>query len=172
MRCDDVIARLSAYADGEISWYRSRRIGRHLEGCSSCRDHLAGLQEVDRILEELPMPPVPEGLAARVVAEAIRRAPSVKRLSTIGRLSEWFIPALGAMSTRVRLAACGTVLAAIFAGVFAAERVSPTDSRHAVVVATRELDGLEWFGSAPPASVTAAYLASVSTSSPTEGDAQ
>jgi len=169
MKCDKVLDHLGAYADGELSRLQSRRIGRHLEGCSSCQVHLAGLREVNRILGAIQMPPVPEGLALRVVAEAARRAPGVERLSLIDHVSEGLIQALQAMSYPVRLAACGTVIAATLGGVLMAERISPADHVHAVVVAARELDGLEWFGAAPPVSVAAAYLAAAPTSSPTEG---
>jgi len=172
MKCDKVLDRLGAYADGELSRLQSRRIGRHLEGCSSCQVHLAGLREVNRIVGEIPMPPVPEGLALRVMAEAARRAPGVERLSLIDRGCEWLTQALQAMSYPVRLAACGTVIAASLGGVLMADRITPADRRYADVVAARELDGVEWFGAAPPASVAAAYLAAASTSSPVEGDAR
>jgi anti-sigma factor RsiW len=172
MKCDKVLDRLGAYADGELSRLQSRRIGRHLEGCSSCQVHLAGLREVNRILGEIPMPPVPGGLALRVVAEAARRAPGVKRLSLISHVSEWLTEALQVMPYPVRLAACCTIIAASLVGVLVAERISSADRRHAVVVAARELDGLEWFGGAPPVSVAAAYLGAALTSSPAEGDAR
>ena len=170
MKCNHVHARLNAYADGELSRLQSRRIDRHLEGCSSCQVHLAGLRKVNRILREIPMLPVPEGLALRVVAEAARRPPGVERLSLIDHVSEWLTQALQAMSYPVRFAACGTVIAASLGGMLVAERIYPADRRYAVVVAARELDGLEWFGAAPPVSVAAAYLAAASTSSPAEGD--
>jgi len=118
------------------------------------------------------MPPVPEGLALRVVADAARRAPGVKRLSPVDLVVEGLTQAFQAMSYSVRLAACGTAIAASFVGVLVAERISPPDRRPAVVVAARELDGLEWFGAEPPVSVAAAYLAAASTSSPVEGDAR
>ena len=118
------------------------------------------------------MPPVPAGLALRVMAEAVRRAPGAERLSLIDHVSECLIQAFQAMSYPVRLAAFGTVIAASLGGVLMAERISPADSRYAVVVASRELDGLEWFGAAPPVSVGAAYLAAASTSSRVEGDAR
>jgi anti-sigma factor RsiW len=172
MKCDKVLDRLGAYSDGELSRLQSRRIGRHLEGCSSCQFHLAGLREVNRILGEIPMQPVPEGFALRVVAEAARRAPGVVRLSLIDHVSEWLTQAFQSMSYPVRLAACGTVIAASLGGVLMAERISLADRRYAVVVAARELDGLEWFGAVPPVSVGAAYLAAASTSSQVEGDAR
>jgi len=172
MKCDKVQDRLGAYSDGELFRLQSRRIGRHLEGCSSCQIHLAGLREVNRILGEIPMPPVPEGLALRVVAEAARRVPGVERLSLIDHACEWLTQAFQSMSYPVRLAACGTVIAASLVGVLMADRISPADRRNAVIVAARELDGLEWFGASPPVSVAAAYMAAASTSSQIEGDAR
>ena len=158
MECNQILARMNAYADGELSRFQRRRFARHLEVCTSCRDNLAGLREVYRILGELPMPPLPEDLAGRVMAEAIRSAPKVEHLSPVDRLSEWLNQALQAMSLPVRVAACSTVIAASLVGILMAGRIAPADGRQGVEVAVRELDGLEWFGSAPPVSVAAAYL--------------
>lgn len=172
MKCDQVLARLNAYADHELSGPRSRKMARHFAGCPFCRGHLESLREVNRILGELPVPPVPEDLAGRVMVEAIRRAPAMERLSPIDRLSEWLTQALQAMSLPVRIAACSTALAAILAGILMAGRIAPADGRQGAEVAVRELDGLEWFGSAPPVSVAAAYLVADSGSPQAEEDAR
>ena len=57
-------------------------------------------------------------------------------------------------------------------GILMAGRIAPADGRQGVEVAVRELDGLEWFGSAPPVSVAAAYLVADSGSPQAEEDAR
>ncbi|MBI5444724.1 MAG: zf-HC2 domain-containing protein [Deltaproteobacteria bacterium] len=166
MKCQHVLARLNAYVDGELSGFRSRRICRHVEGCPSCQAQLAHLGEVSRLLGELSVPAVPEGLAARVAAEAVRRTRRVERLSPIEGAVGSFAQTLRTMSVSMRVAACGAAVAASLVGVFTAGQLVPAHRGQAASVAAMELDGLEWFGSAPPESIAAAYL---TVGSPEEG---
>ena len=167
MNCRSVRKHLSAFADGELPGFRRRAVASHLEECPACRTSLSSLHDVDRILQEDAAPPVPEGFCIRVLARAARteRAPQ----GSFGWLLDPMIDALGKMSIPMRLAACGTVLAASLVGVLMAERLLPTGRTHAIVVAAHQLDGLEWFGSAPPVSVAAAYLAAAPVPSRAEG---
>jgi len=170
MNCRSVQKHLSAFADGELPGFRRRAVASHLEDCPACRISLSSLHDVNRILQEDAAPPVPEGFCVRVLARAARTERAPERL--FGWLLGPMTDALGKMSVPMRLAACGTVLAASLVGVLMAERISPTGRTYAIVVAAQQLDGLEWFGSAPPVSVAAAYLAAASVSSRTEGDAR
>jgi anti-sigma factor RsiW len=159
MRCQHVLSRLNAYADGELSGFRGRRMGRHLRHCPSCRAALERLSRVSELLGELSVPPVPAGLAARVVAEAGRRTRRVERVPPIeGLWVGWFTQALRGMPLSMRVAACGAAVAASLVGVFTAGQLFPAHRGRSTSVAAMELDGLEWFGSAPPESVAAAYL--------------
>lgn len=158
MKCDRVRTRLNAYADGELSGLRRWRIGRHVRGCPACRSFLASLGELNRMLGQLPLPALPAGLAERVVAAAKHRAPSTTRPSPIGRVAEWLTQGLTGMPVPLRIAACGTVLVASLLGSLVADRVAPGSPQEAALNAGQTLDGLEWFGVAPPLSVAGAYL--------------
>jgi len=158
--------------DGELSAYRSRRIAEHLAGCPSCRRQLESLQEVIRILQELPAMPVPDGLAARVQAAAMQKIPKTESVSPVGRLAEWFTQELQEMPALVRLAACGAALAAVLVGVLVGEQIFPANRNQTVSAAGQDLSGLEWFSAAPPISVAAACLATPPASSPAEGGAR
>jgi anti-sigma factor RsiW len=170
MNCRSVQKHLSAFADGGLPGFRRRAVASHLEECPACRISLSSLHDLNRILQEDAAPPVPEGFCVRVLARATRteRAPE----GSFGWLLDPMIDALGKMSIPMRLAACGTVLAASLVGVLMAERLLPAARTHGVVVAVQQLAGLEWFGAAPPASVAAAYLAAAPVPSRAEGDAR
>jgi len=170
MNCRSVQKHLNAFADGELAGLRRRAVTSHLKECPACRVSLSSLHDLSRILQEDVAPPVPEGFSVRVLARAARTERAPER--PFGWLMYPMAEALGKMTIPMRLAACGTVLAASLVGVLMVERISPAGRTHAVVVAAQELDGLEWFGSAPPVSVAAAYLAAAPTSSPAEGDAR
>lgn len=170
MNCRSVQKHLSAFVDGEVTDFRRRTIASHLEECPACGISLSSLHDVNRILQVDAAPPVPEGFCVRVLALAARTEGAPER--PFGWLLGPMIDALGNMGIPMRLAACGTILAASLVGVLMAERISPAGRRHAVVVATRQLGGLEWFGSAPPVSVAAVYLTAARVSSRAEGDAR
>lgn len=57
--CPDPI-QLSAYLDGELSERRWLKIGLHLQKCSACRDKLAELEQVKKLVAQLPHRPAPE----------------------------------------------------------------------------------------------------------------
>lgn len=155
MKCQHVVQRLNAYADGELLGFRARRIARHIEGCPACRARLEGLEELGRHLGAFAVPPVPEGLAHRLTARAKQRALGQGKAGAF----EWVLPTLREMSFSMRLAACGTALAAGLAGAAVAVSVAPKAHRGAGQAQTQDLHGLEWFGAAPPVSLAAAYLA-------------
>lgn len=64
---------LKAYADGELSWFGTRRVRRHVQSCSSCRGTLSRLtttSEWVRSLVDQPVP-VPEGFGERIEARVM-----------------------------------------------------------------------------------------------------
>ena len=164
MKCHRIRARLTAYADGELSGLRRWGIGRHVRSCPACRRALAGLGDLDQLLGQVPEPALPVGLAERVMAAARSHAPRPERPSPIGRVAEWLAQGFAATPIPLRIAACGTVLVASLLGGLVADRVSPGSQPEAVGIAGQPFDGLEWFGAAPPQSVTGTYLALAQTS--------
>jgi anti-sigma factor RsiW len=73
MRCGEVQQRLDLYATKELPHAVRERIDAHLEACDQCREALAKLRRFEDLLSATPAPPVPDGFAARVVAQAKER---------------------------------------------------------------------------------------------------
>jgi hypothetical protein len=69
---------LALCAEGLLSRRRSERIRSHLASCPECAAAQARLTEVPALLAQVPLPPLPPGIAARLdaalSAEAARRA--------------------------------------------------------------------------------------------------
>jgi hypothetical protein len=105
------------------------------------------------------VPPLREGFAARVMAEAR----TVKVLSLQEKRSFWppeWSPFrwLAELSRPMRAAVCSAGLVACLLGIFLSEEFSLPESRQTAVASAQTLDGFEWFSPTPPASLGAAYL--------------
>ncbi|MBI5439709.1 MAG: zf-HC2 domain-containing protein [Deltaproteobacteria bacterium] len=153
MNCPRVLARLNTYADGELSRFRARGIARHLKDCASCRARLAELRALESLLADVPVPPLPEGFSARLLAEAARRMPE-RRPQPLQWLPSGVRTAIFGMPVPMRLAACGTGVLACLVGV-STGRIVSTAAPEAASTRAQALYGMEWFGSAPPMSLTA-----------------
>lgn len=70
--CSRVRERLSEYLDRRLDAKSGAEVKRHVEGCASCRQELAGLQRTVSLLGELPMAPVPRSF---LLTEAQVRQP-------------------------------------------------------------------------------------------------
>lgn len=79
MRCSEVQSRLDLFATKEFGASACETIEAHLESCEECRQALAKLRRLEDLLTASSAPPVPEGFAARVVAQARERQASVVR---------------------------------------------------------------------------------------------
>jgi len=112
MRCKHVTRRLDAYATGEVSARDRVRIDAHLEGCASCRRALADLESMAGLLSRIATPPVPEGLASRVMFAALsRRAePRTARWNPV----QWW----RMVSVPMRAAAAAMLVLGAVAGLF------------------------------------------------------
>lgn len=71
--CKTHRARLGAYLDGELAGQDQRECERHLAGCPACRAVLDGLKELAPVLRALGAAPLPDGLSARILAQAADR---------------------------------------------------------------------------------------------------
>ena len=70
MRCREVQDKLELLAAQELTPEERVRIEAHLETCAACRDAMAKVRRLEDMLLAAPVPPVPEGFAGRVVAQA------------------------------------------------------------------------------------------------------
>ena len=76
MRCTKIISCLNAYVDGELSRRQQRVVKAHLASCESCRELLEDMQNLAELFKgTLPVPPIPNDFATRIMAEARRRQP-------------------------------------------------------------------------------------------------
>jgi len=60
---------LSLYLDQAVSPAQKQRVEKHLQQCAGCAREAASLQRLRQEMSELPRPPVPRGLAARIMAQ-------------------------------------------------------------------------------------------------------
>ncbi len=68
--CVAVRERLNACRDGELTTDGRARVEAHLRRCEDCRAADARLDQLARVLDAWPAPPVPDGLAERTMARA------------------------------------------------------------------------------------------------------
>ncbi len=158
MRCRKIIPYLNAYVDGELPERLRCIVEAHLAACKSCRKRLEEIRGIDELFGgTLPVPPVPDGLAARIMAEARRRQPT----GMPGRHSQsptwnpfqW----VAGFSAPMRLAAFATALLALVAGL---SLDGGHESRwHVFIEQGKDLYGLEWFAPTPPGSIDSVYIA-------------
>lgn len=92
MRCRAVQEKLNLYAAGGLLPSVVGQMESHLQGCPACRKELAKLRRLETLLRTATTPPVPEGFAARVLAEAKERASATvasRPLARRGALPSW-----------------------------------------------------------------------------------
>jgi anti-sigma factor (TIGR02949 family) len=169
MNCKKVLSRLHAYLDGEMPKKLMREMDEHLGACPSCRGQADRIRQVDSMLDNLNVPPLPPGFAARVMAEARRRDPLVKGKKSFFPLGLQPLQWLLDLSTSMRLAACAMFLLACLLGMFMSKELSLSGNRQTTVAEAENLDGFEWFSPTPPASLGSAYLTLASTSTEDQG---
>jgi anti-sigma factor RsiW len=158
MNCKKVLSRLHAYLDGELPAKLMREMDEHLGVCPSCRSQTERIRQMDDMLDSLTVPPLPEEFAARIIAEARRRAlPLPENRPLLG--IDWLpLRLLADLTVPMRLAACAMVLLACLLGMFMSRDLSLSGSPRTTVADAENLDGFEWFSPTPPASLGTAYL--------------
>jgi len=158
MRCRKTTSYLNAYVDGEVPERLRRTVESHLAVCESCRGRLEEIRQVDELFQgSLPVPPVPDGFAARIMAEARRRqrAEISERSSPLPAWNplQW----IAGLSAPMRLAACATVLLALITGL--SLYGGPFSGQNVIIEPERNLYGFEWFAAVPPGSIGSIYIA-------------
>lgn len=158
MRCKKIISCLNAYVDGELPERLRCIVESHLAACESCRKQIEEIQGMDELFQgSLPVPPVPDGLAARIMAEAQRRQVASAPKRRFPPLAWNPVPWVVELSASMRLAASVTVLLALIAGLFLDGRgvTGPGVS----IEPGKNLYGLEWFAPTPLGSIGSIYIA-------------
>jgi anti-sigma factor RsiW len=158
MNCKKVLSRLHAYVDGVAPARLMREVEEHLDACPSCRAQVERIHQTDQFLDSLTVPPLPQEFAARVMAEARRRAPLAGEKRPFFPMGWQPLQWLFNLSIPMRLAACTMVLLACLLGMFMSRDLSLSGSPRTIVVEAENLDGFEWFSPTPPSSLGSAYL--------------
>jgi anti-sigma factor RsiW len=107
MRCEEVRETLEACSTGELEASRAGEVERHMAACEVCRLEFVRLRQLAAFLRGTPVPPVPEGFAARVLSGAAEPERS------LGALRWW-----RASSMPMRGAAALVLAAGLLAGGF------------------------------------------------------
>jgi anti-sigma factor RsiW len=158
MNCRKALSRLHAYLDGELPGNLGQQIEEHLHLCASCRSRAEKFRELTNLLDSLPVPPLPEGLAARVMAEAQKAAPfaNKRRFSSLlgWQPLRWFV----GLSVPLRLTAGAMIVLVCFLGLIMSREISLSRTHPTSTGQIEGLDGFEWFGPTPPVSLGSAYL--------------
>jgi anti-sigma factor RsiW len=158
MNCEKALARLHAYLDGELPGTLSHQIEEHLGLCASCRGRVEELRDLGDLLDGLPVPPLPEGLAAHVMAEAKKAALMRNERRVFGWLGRQLLRWFFELSVPMRFAAVGMIFLVCLLGLVMSREIS-LSGRHPTSTAQLEsLDGFEWFSPTPPVSLGSAYL--------------
>ena len=82
MDCHEVEGLLSAYLDGELEPAVSTSVRDHVDVCAACRQRLANLESVGRMVRRAPYYQAPDALRARLT-------PSRTRSTTTSQLLAW-----------------------------------------------------------------------------------
>lgn len=154
MRCRKVISYLNAYADGELPEKQRLSVKDHLRACETCRRRLEEIRSLEILFHNShPVPPVPDRLAARIMAEVPRRQSVV-----VPKRSEWTpLQWIAGLSAPMRIAVCATVFLAFLTGLsLDGGWMTGQGMRRGP---EKNLSGLEWFEPIPPGSIGSVYIA-------------
>ena len=158
MKCRKIVSYLNAYVDGELPERWRRTVEAHLAGCKSCQGRVEDIRGIDELFQgTLPVPPVPDGLAARIMVEARRRQP-VAIPGSPSTLPAWNpLRWIAGLSSPMIIAVCATVILAIIVGLSLDGR--GVTRRNVLPEQVKDLYGREWFAPAPPGSIGSIYIA-------------
>jgi anti-sigma factor RsiW len=68
MTCQDVDRRLDAYVDDELDPIERASVGDHIEGCPACRQRVARVESLGRLVRGMPYYPAPDRLRTVVTS--------------------------------------------------------------------------------------------------------
>lgn len=142
---------LSAYLDGNLDQSKRKAVTDHLTKCPVCQKQLEELRNLEGVLDiALPVPPVPDGLTAKIMQEVRRR----KDQEAAGKSKNWNpLDWFAGLSIPMRIATFFTILLAVFLGLSMSSARQDKMGRD-----NNNLYGLEWFETASPDSIYSIYV--------------
>lgn len=66
MKCDELLARLTDYAEGAVEGSVCAEIERHLEECASCEGLRQELEQVAQLCRQAALPRLPDDVRKRI----------------------------------------------------------------------------------------------------------
>lgn len=152
--CRGTQKRLKRFSDGEVGSFRKGSIERHLAKCVRCRQVLAEMRALDRLLGAYEgIDPPEDGLAGQVLSRAReKRTRPIRPFdgTSLSRLRPWFFSPYG-------WATAGLFLAGILAGQLIAASIRGTPGQGEQSERTQETFDLEVFSEIPPDSLEQRY---------------
>ncbi len=158
MRCKKVLSHLNAYADHELPGSLNRGIENHLDCCRMCKTAFEQIQHVEGFLDSLDVLPEPPEFADRVMMEARKMALPGNEKKPFFAWHGFLLQRLSGMSIPLRLAACTTILLAIFLGMTMSREISLSGNHRTAASREASMEGFEWFSPSPPESLEHTYM--------------
>lgn len=159
MGCRRIQKRLKRFSDGEVGSFRKGSIERHLAKCARCRQLLAEMQALDRLLGAYEGTDPPEhGLAGQVLSRAReKRTRSIRPFvwTPLSRLQPRFFSPYG-------WATAGLFFAGILAGQLIAASIRQMPGKDEQSEQAQQVFNLEIFSEIPPDSLEQRYWEALS----------
>jgi anti-sigma factor RsiW len=132
-QCNEIIPLLGTFEDGELEPHEMQEVARHLAGCKSCEEYLAGYSTVGRLLRDAAPVVALDGFAQAVQSRIEGLRPPLR-----ARLGRWFTDRRERFGTGVAVAfamAATAILTVVIATPLARNMLGAGD--HATQVASR-----------------------------------
>jgi anti-sigma factor RsiW len=132
-QCNEIIPLLGTFEDGELEPHEMQEVARHLAGCKSCEEYLAGYSTVGRLLRDAAPVVALDGFAQAVQTRIEGLRPPLR-----ARLGRWFTDRRERFGTGVAVAfamAATAILTVVIATPLARNMLGAGD--HATQVASR-----------------------------------
>ncbi|HEV3139061.1 MAG TPA: anti-sigma factor [Vicinamibacterales bacterium] len=142
MNCHEAGRMLDAYIDDELNSADTAAIAEHIEGCAACRQRLADLESLRRLLRSVPYHAAPTRLRT-TIARAPKRARVTPQALAWAAAAAIVVAVAGAAAFRARQTTQATML---LAETVVTQHVSALTSNHLIDVrSTSEHTVKPWF---------------------------
>ncbi len=159
MRCQDVQDQLRAFSIGELPMDVRQAIQAHLSACAACRAELTAVDALAGVLAAAQTPPIPEGLAARVLSTARQRR-EIDQIEPWNLVRWWRLT-----SAPMQAAAAAMIVVGLAIGLVLGSASGPLPPQGAGRMQPDpfEVYPLDSLGEAPGGSLAESYLALAAT---------
>ena len=158
MSCIGYRKRMGAYLDGELSEREQKSVEAHLTGCVACRAALSDLRALEPLLHVMEVPPIPAGIAAKVVAVAQTHR-SEKATASWNPFQWWRMT-----TTPIHAAGIFVLVIGLITGLSIGGTMLPRNDQTASPQVSMQIDplnlyNLDYLNDAPDSSLPGIYIA-------------